>query len=109
MDNIDLLCAIEFWEQTKKRLNNPLFESSSPPPSLEFNNKFIRPSSSPPPKFKFLRDAEEKLYRGLMEEVQRKAKKNQNLVAETTEVKVKDSPNSTTMLSVINNREREQK
>ncbi|XLR13145.1 hypothetical protein HN51_034052 [Arachis hypogaea] len=92
--------------------NNPLFESSSPPSSSEFNNRFIRPSSSPPPKFKFLRDAEEKLYRRLMEEAQRKAQQNQNqnLVAETTEVKVKDSPNSTTMLSVINNnREREQK
>ncbi|XP_010520280.1 PREDICTED: uncharacterized protein LOC104799446 [Tarenaya hassleriana] len=43
---------------------NPLFESEG---ELEFN-RFFRPSSSPPPKFKFLRDAEEKLRRRLMEE-----------------------------------------
>ncbi|KAA0067704.1 uncharacterized protein E5676_scaffold710G00080 [Cucumis melo var. makuwa] len=46
---------------------NPLFESSE---ELEQNLKRLR--SSPPPKFKFLRDAEEKLYRRLMEEAQRK-------------------------------------
>ncbi|KAJ4875152.1 hypothetical protein Rs2_40170 [Raphanus sativus] len=46
---------------------NPLFESDG---ELEFN-KFFRSSSSsssPPPKFKFLRDAEEKLRRRLIEE-----------------------------------------
>ncbi|CAH8306304.1 unnamed protein product [Eruca vesicaria subsp. sativa] len=45
---------------------NPLFETEG---ELEFN-KFFRSasSSSPPPKFKFLRDAEEKLRRRLMEE-----------------------------------------
>ncbi|CAN1330996.1 hypothetical protein LINPERPRIM_LOCUS35171 [Linum perenne] len=36
---------------------NPLFESSM---------EAVRPSSSPPPKFKFLRDAEEKLLRRLL-------------------------------------------
>ncbi|MED6126061.1 hypothetical protein PIB30_074742 [Stylosanthes scabra] len=89
--------------------NNPLFESSSSSTSSpDFSTRFIRPSSSPPPKFKFLRDAEEKLYRRLMEEAQRKAQqKNQNLnqnqnhvVEETTEVvKVKDSLNSTTIIT----------
>lgn len=46
---------------------NPLFESST---DAEFN----RIKSSPPPKFKFLQDAEEKLYRRkkLMEEVSEK-------------------------------------
>lgn len=49
---------------------NPLFESSS-----EVDQMF-RPSSSPPPKFKFLRDAEEKLYRRLKMEAERKGSKN---------------------------------
>lgn len=44
--------------------NNPLFESSV---EAEIN----RLRSSPPPKFKFLRDAEEKLYRRLVEEAQK--------------------------------------
>ncbi|CAK9327038.1 unnamed protein product [Citrullus colocynthis] len=52
---------------------NPLFESSE---ELEQNLKRLR--SSPPPKFKFLRDAEEKLYRRLMEEVQRKTELTKN-------------------------------
>ncbi|XP_023007066.1 uncharacterized protein LOC111499670 isoform X1 [Cucurbita maxima] len=48
---------------------NPLFESST-----DFDlNRLI---SSPPPKFRFLREAEEKLYRRLMEESQKKACKN---------------------------------
>uniref|UniRef100_A0A1J3K180 Transmembrane protein n=1 Tax=Noccaea caerulescens TaxID=107243 RepID=A0A1J3K180_NOCCA len=47
---------------------NPLFESDG---ELEFN-KFSRSSSSPPPKFKFLRDAEEKLRRRLIEEAKRR-------------------------------------
>lgn len=48
---------------------NPLFESSV---EAEFN----RLKSSPPPKFKFLRDAEEKLLRRLMEEAEKRASKN---------------------------------
>lgn len=45
---------------------NPLFESSA---EAELN----RLRSSPPPTFKFLRDAEEKLYRRLKEEAEKKA------------------------------------
>ncbi|XP_038902956.1 uncharacterized protein LOC120089527 [Benincasa hispida] len=48
---------------------NPLFESST---DLDLN----RLLSSPPPKFRFLREAEEKLYRRLMEEAQKKACNN---------------------------------
>lgn len=44
--------------------NNPLFESS-------VEAEISRLRSSPPPKFKFLRDAEEKLYRKLVEEAQK--------------------------------------
>ncbi|CAL9244238.1 unnamed protein product [Arabidopsis halleri] len=47
---------------------NPLFESDG---ELEFN-KFFRSSSSPPPKFKFMRDAEEKLRKRLIEEARRR-------------------------------------
>ncbi|XP_050217756.1 uncharacterized protein LOC126668609 [Mercurialis annua] len=47
---------------------NPLFESSSLSVEAEIN----RLRSSPPPKFKFLRDAEEKLFRKLMEESEKK-------------------------------------
>ncbi|KAL9283982.1 hypothetical protein AtNW77_Chr5g0145491 [Arabidopsis thaliana] len=47
---------------------NPLFESDG---ELEFN-KFFRSSSSPPPKFKFMRDAEEKLRKRLIEEAKRR-------------------------------------
>ncbi|KFK27464.1 hypothetical protein AALP_AA8G386500 [Arabis alpina] len=47
---------------------NPLFESNG---ELEFN-KFFRSSSSPPPKFKFMRDAEEKLRRRMIEEAKRR-------------------------------------
>lgn len=43
---------------------NPLFESET---------ELSRLRSSPPPKFKFLRDAEEKLYRRLLEEAQKNA------------------------------------
>ncbi|KAL1208484.1 hypothetical protein V5N11_007966 [Cardamine amara subsp. amara] len=50
---------------------NPLFESDG---ELEFN-KFFRSSSSPPPKFKFMRDAEEKLRRKLIEEAKRREPK----------------------------------
>lgn len=49
---------------------NPLFESS-------MESEINRLRSSPPPKFKFLRDAEEKLYRRkLMEEAERKVLNN---------------------------------
>ncbi|CAE6249453.1 unnamed protein product [Arabidopsis arenosa] len=47
---------------------NPLFESDG---ELEFN-KFFRSSSSPPPKFKFMRDAEEKLRKRMIEEARRR-------------------------------------
>ncbi|CAJ1955746.1 unnamed protein product [Sphenostylis stenocarpa] len=62
---------------------NPLFESSA---ELDYN----RFRSSPPPKFKFMRDAEEKLQRRLMEEARRKATEN------VQECGVKDSLNETT-------------
>ena len=47
---------------------NPLFETEG---ELEFN-KFFKSSSSPPPKFKFMRDAEEKLRRRMIEEAKRR-------------------------------------
>lgn len=47
---------------------NPLFESTT--------TEAERFKSSPPPKFKFLRDAEEKLYRRLMEEAEKRASQN---------------------------------
>lgn len=49
---------------------NPLFESST---EAELN----RLRSSPPPKFKFLRDAEEKLIRRLIEEAEKRVLKNE--------------------------------
>ncbi|KAJ7980871.1 Transmembrane protein [Quillaja saponaria] len=64
---------------------NPLFESLG---ELEYFNSF---KSSPPPKFKFLRDAEEKLYRRLVEEAHRKVEKNSVSVQESG---VEDLPNS---------------
>ncbi|XP_044461077.1 uncharacterized protein LOC123192558 [Mangifera indica] len=54
---------------------NPLFESST---DFEFNK--IR--SSPPPKFKFLQDAEEKLYRRKILESEKKAHKTEGSVQE---------------------------
>ncbi|KAJ0261415.1 hypothetical protein HA466_0045420 [Hirschfeldia incana] len=48
---------------------NPLFETEG---ELEFNKFFRSSSSSPPPKFKFLRDAEEKLRRRMGEEAKRR-------------------------------------
>ncbi|KAF5744618.1 hypothetical protein HS088_TW07G00193 [Tripterygium wilfordii] len=48
---------------------NPLFESTT---EAELN----RLRSSPPPKFKFMRDAEEKLQRKFMEEAERKKSEN---------------------------------
>jgi len=64
---------------------NPLFESSA---EAEMN----RLRSSPPPSFKFLRDAEEKLYRRLREEAEKKALQNCGSVQDSG---VKASPNST--------------
>lgn len=51
-------------------LFNPLFESSGD------GDSFSRFRSSPPPKFKFLRDAEEKLLRRLAEEAEKKRSSN---------------------------------
>ncbi|KAJ0245964.1 Transmembrane protein [Hirschfeldia incana] len=56
---------------------NPLFETEG---ELEFN-KFFRSSSSPPPKFKFLRDAEEKLRRRMIEEAKRREQRQELSVA----------------------------
>ncbi|KAF8010719.1 hypothetical protein BT93_J1381 [Corymbia citriodora subsp. variegata] len=50
----------------KNGFNNPLFESMA-------EADLAWPASSPPPKFKFLRDAEEKLLRRLREEAARRA------------------------------------
>ncbi|KAF8094818.1 hypothetical protein N665_0352s0026 [Sinapis alba] len=58
---------------------NPLFETEG---ELEFN-KFFRSSSSPPPKFKFMRDAEEKLRRRMIEEAKsREQKQDLSIVSE---------------------------
>ncbi|XP_028775717.1 uncharacterized protein LOC114744660 [Neltuma alba] len=86
---------------------NPLFESLSEPEINRFR-------SSPPPKFKFLRDAEEKLYRRMTEEAHRRAQSNQGSVSESG---VKDSPTPATViderdgsfLRLIKNRERDQR
>ncbi|GKV08146.1 hypothetical protein SLEP1_g19821 [Rubroshorea leprosula] len=64
---------------------NPLFESST---EAELN----RLRSSPPPKFKFLRDAEEKLLRRLMEEAEKKVQKTGGSVQDSDTVKPPDSP-----------------
>lgn len=66
---------------------NPLFESSA---DAELN----RVRSSPPPKFKFLRDAEEKLYKRLKEEAQKKALQNSGSVQDSG---AKSSPNSSVL------------
>ncbi|CAI0474913.1 unnamed protein product [Linum tenue] len=66
----DILLAVDtatplFTPSYHRQGFNPLFESSA---EAELN----RLRSSPPPKFKFLRDAEEKLLRRLLEEAQRR-------------------------------------
>lgn len=66
---------------------NPLFESSA---EAEMN----RLRSSPPPKFKFLRDAEEKLYRRLKEETEKRELKNCGSVQDSGD-NHKAPPNST--------------
>lgn len=53
---------------------NPLFETEG---ELEFNKFFRSSSSSPPPKFKFLRDAEDKLRRRMIEEAKRREQKQE--------------------------------
>ncbi|KGN47164.1 uncharacterized protein LOC101220684 [Cucumis sativus] len=63
---------------------NPLFESST---DLDLS----RLLSSPPPKFKFLREAEEKLYRKLMEEAQKKPNKNDGSV-QSSEIRAMSIP-----------------
>ncbi|CAK9188302.1 unnamed protein product [Ilex paraguariensis] len=64
---------------------NPLFESST---EADMN----RLRSSPPPKFKFLKDAEEKLMRRLIElEAEKRALKNDGSIKDSV---IKASPNS---------------
>lgn len=55
---------------------NPLFESS-------LESELNRLRSSPPPRFKFLRDAEEKLYRRLMQEAEKSGFKNGGFVQDS--------------------------
>ncbi|XP_059626632.1 uncharacterized protein LOC132269459 [Cornus florida] len=80
---------------------NPLFESST---DAELN----RVRSSPPPKFKFLRDAEEKLMRRLKEEAEKKALKNGGCVVDSTMVTEERSDGGSVIKIVVGkNRERE--
>ncbi|XP_072976745.1 uncharacterized protein [Typha angustifolia] len=67
---------------------NPLFESSR-------EDDFNRVSSSPPPKFKFLKDAEEKLYRKTLLEEAMKAQRNGGLVDEVAKQQASTSPRGT--------------
>ncbi|KAK7272077.1 hypothetical protein RJT34_28460 [Clitoria ternatea] len=104
-----LKCPLDPLDSYKHQGFNPLFESSA---ELEFN----RFRSSPPPKFKFLRDAEEKLYRKLIEEAQKKAIENHGSVSVPANG-VKDSTNETmatdfsdgSFLKVIQNKDTERK
>lgn len=99
-----LKCSLDTLHSYKHQGFNPLFESSA---ELDYN-KF---RSSPPPKFKFLRDAEEKLHKKLMEEAKRKAIEN------VQECGVKDSPSETiatdfsdgSFLRIIQNKDTERK
>ncbi|XP_027163104.1 uncharacterized protein LOC113763472 [Coffea eugenioides] len=70
---------------------NPLFESIT---EAELNK--LR--SSPPPKFKFLRDAEEKLIRRLVEEAERMALKNGGCVRDSV---IQPSPNGTVITEEV--------
>lgn len=64
---------------------NPLFESST-------DAEFSKIKSSPPPKFKFLQEAEEKLYRRrLVEEAEKKAHKTDGFVHEKGIIKAPTS------------------
>ncbi|KAI5666045.1 hypothetical protein M9H77_15898 [Catharanthus roseus] len=67
---------------------NPLFESMSMTMSEAELNRL---RSSPPPKFKFLRDAEEKLIKRLVEEAERKALKSGGNVQDSV-MKVSANP-----------------
>lgn len=104
-----LKCSLDNLDSYKHQGFNPLFESS-------VESELNRFRSSPPPKFKFLRDAEEKLYRKLIEQSQKKAQKNHESVT-VPETEVKDFPNSTmvtddrdrSLLRLINNKENEQR
>ncbi|KEH39417.1 hypothetical protein MtrunA17_Chr2g0328011 [Medicago truncatula] len=79
-------CSLDPLESYKHQGFNPLFEVSA-------ESEFNRFRSSPPPKFKFLRDAEEKLYRRLMEESKRKALEENH--GSVSEFEVKNSLNVT--------------
>ncbi|KAL5581027.1 hypothetical protein UlMin_013469 [Ulmus minor] len=67
---------------------NPLFESSTEAELSRFR-------SSPPPKFKFLRDAEEKLYKRLMEEAEKRASQI-SVSAQNSEAKPSSNPETIT-------------
>ncbi|CAJ2647690.1 unnamed protein product [Trifolium pratense] len=74
-------CSLDPLESYKHQgFNNPLFEFTA-------ESEFNRFRSSPPPKFKFLRDAEEKLYRRLMEESRRKTLEENHDSVPESEVK----------------------
>ncbi|KAK2424937.1 putative membrane lipoprotein [Trifolium repens] len=79
--------SLDPLESYKHQGFNPLFESTA-------ESEFNRFRSSPPPKFKFLRDAEEKLYRRLMEESRRKTLE-ENHHDSVPESEVKSSTNVT--------------
>ncbi|KAK7261460.1 hypothetical protein RIF29_27773 [Crotalaria pallida] len=79
---------------------NPLFETSLA--ESEFN---MFRSSSPPPKFKFMRDAEEKLYRRLIEENRRKALKNHVVEDSPLNAKAATDKRVETFIRIIENKE----
>ncbi|OIV99384.1 hypothetical protein TanjilG_17194 [Lupinus angustifolius] len=77
-------CSLDNIDSYKHHGVNPPFESSL---ESDFNNF----RTLPPSKFKFLRDADEKLNTRLVEDAQRKAQKNLDTVPET---EIKDSSNA---------------
>ncbi|KAL3530734.1 hypothetical protein ACH5RR_010056 [Cinchona calisaya] len=74
--------------------NNPLFESN-----IITEAELTKLRSSPPPKFKFLRDAEEKLIRRLVEEAEKRALKNGGYFVQDSVIKA--SPNATLITEEI--------
>ncbi|KAE9585713.1 hypothetical protein Lal_00009924 [Lupinus albus] len=82
---------------------NPLFESSSS--SLESEIYMFRSSSSPPPKFKFMKDAEEKLYRKLVEETTRKNDLKNHGVEDSTNETSDTNKRVGSLVRVIENKE----
>ncbi|OIW09176.1 hypothetical protein TanjilG_11314 [Lupinus angustifolius] len=78
---------------------NPLFESSS----VESDIYMLR-SSSPPPKFKFMKDAEEKLYRKLIEETRRNDIKNHG-VEDSSNESLATNKRVGSLVRVIQNKE----